>query len=591
MGRRLGVFMNAWWLVAIAVLVGAGRVGGAVSDPAVVEVTGGLIRLNIDYNVGWAFRANVGITVTDLGVYDENGNGVLDESQAPTVGLWDIDETLYASAVVPLDTAPEDGFFYTPIPPITLPPGEYVLGVVNFEGGEEYRRDSVVQIDPRIEWIEGRYVAGGNLAYPYEIRTTPSAYFGPSFKLFSAPLIVTTPVPRAVYQRGPGNYADIVVSGAYGTDIDAVEIEAVPVPGYAGTAAGRQVLDPDPAGGVFEGFLRLRGGWYQITIIAVAGGEDTGAAMIDRVGVGEVFVTAGQSNAANHGAPAQSPADDRVSCYDTGFFWRHAADPQPIATGTGGSPWPAFGDALAGALDVPVGLVSVGYSGASVGQWVPGRELYPRLRQAVTSLGVNGFRAVLWHQGESDSINGTSIGDYAQRLEAVIAESRADAGFRIPWGVAIASWIGSSTSANQAKVRAGQWQVINADPDVFLGSETDSFHTLGYLSDHVHFNTTGLTLHGLQWAERVRKHFFPRPASPGRVTSFVRVGPDEYRIEWDAETGVTYEVQGASGVTGVPVTWSGVGAWVVGPQNWAVIQVAPGEMHGAYRVVAPHTEE
>ena len=123
-------------------------------------------------------------------------------------------------------------------------------------------------------------------------------------------------------------------------------------------------------------------------------------------------------------------------------------------------------------------------------------------------------------------------------------------------------------------------------------ASSHSFHNLGYLADKVHFNAAGLTAHGLQWADRVRKHFFPRPASSGRITDFVCVGPDTYRIEWDdAEAGVTYEVQQAPAAPGGPSDWSAVGDWVVGPQNWVVIQGIAGATQGVYRIVAPHTEE
>jgi len=49
-------------------------------------------------------------------------------------------------------------------------------------------------------------------------------------------------------------------------------------------------------------------------------------------------------------------------------IWRPAFDPMPTATGDGGSPWPAFGDLLVDALDVPVGVISVGWGGTAVQQ-------------------------------------------------------------------------------------------------------------------------------------------------------------------------------------------------------------------------------
>jgi hypothetical protein len=51
------------------------------------------------------------------------------------------------------------------------------------------------------------------------------------------------------------------------------------------------------------------------------------------VGVGEVFVVAGQSNSANHGAEKQVTKTKRVSAFD-GTGWQLADDPQPGPTFT-----------------------------------------------------------------------------------------------------------------------------------------------------------------------------------------------------------------------------------------------------------------
>ena len=586
--RSLGGPLGAVLAAVLAML--CLHADGEVADPAVTAVTGGVAKSSPDYVVGWAFQVDLGITVTHLGVFDENGNAILDEALVPEVGLWDSAGALLASVAVPLETAAEDGFFYAAVSPVTLVPGSYVLGGVNFEGGESYRMGADLSTDARIEWIAGRFAASSELVFPTESRTTPGAFLGPNFKLQTALFVVHTPTNRSVRQRDRHNYADIAVSGTATAAIDFVDVEAVPVEGSCGSPVERRVLDAAPSGDRFAGILRLKAGRYTVTVTAVSGGSDVAATVIDRVGVGEVFVTAGQSNSANHGEPPQSPVDDRVSCFDTVSNWRHAYDPQPVATGTGGSPWPALGDALAAALDVPVGLASVGVGGSRVDQWLPGGDLYPRLEQALTSLGPNNCRAVLWHQGESDALAGTAAEVYAQRLESVIAQSRVDAGFTVPWGVAIVSWLPYTSEADQAQVRAGQQQVIDADPAVFLGSETDTFHTLGYLADGVHYNAEGLTAHGVQWAQRVRAYVFPRPSPAGRITGFVRVGPDTLRIEWDAEAGVTYEVQSTS--VGVPGAegWQAASDWVVGPENAAVVHVPYDATARMYRVAAPHTE-
>jgi hypothetical protein len=44
------------------------------------------------------------------------------------------------------------------------------------------------------------------------------------------------------------------------------------------------------------------GGWYTLGVRATVTGRLVAEVLVERVGVGEVFVVAGQSNAANHGA-------------------------------------------------------------------------------------------------------------------------------------------------------------------------------------------------------------------------------------------------------------------------------------------------
>src|SRR5581483_848800 len=100
-------------------------------------------------------------------------------------------------------------------------------------------------------------------------------------------------------------------------------------------------------------------GWFRLDVRAVMGGKAVAQATVERVGVGEVFVVAGQSNAANHGAEKQITRTGRVAAFD-GIRWQLANDPQPGASGNGGSFLPPFGDAIVDKFDVPVGLVACG---------------------------------------------------------------------------------------------------------------------------------------------------------------------------------------------------------------------------------------
>ncbi len=321
-------------------------------------------------------------------------------------------------------------------------------------------------------------------------------------------LMLTSPGRRSVAQRGADGGATVAVEGSLTGAAEGAEVRAVPVPGHSGQATAWQPLAVE--GTRVQGTLRVTAGWYRLEARGLRDGKVVATSQVEPFGVGEVFVTAGQSNSANHGSPRLSPADDRVSARGPSG-WRHADDPQPIATGSGGSPWPPLGDMIAAQHDVPVGFVSVGWGGTRVDQWLPGGTLYPRLKDALAGLGPGGARAVLWHQGESDAAAHTTGGDYAARLRAVVAASRADAGYDVAWGVARAAYLPGGSRDAEAVVRAAQQRVIDDDPLVFAGPNTDE---LGpeYRHDGVHFNEEGLRAHARGWAEAIEVLDLPAPA-------------------------------------------------------------------------------
>jgi len=260
-----------------------------------------------------------------------------------------------------------------------------------------------------------------------------------------AGIAIDEPMTRAVYQRGNDDTAIIPVEGTI-TGITFTSIEARYVlasdPGVYGDW---EVMDV--AGSDYTGLLEVpAGGWYTMEARALNGVTTTGSTSVEKIGVGEVFITAGQSNSTNCGNfPARmTPTYDTVSAW-TGTAWRHAYDPQPICYGAadicstdpayGASPWSRLGDMLAEDLGVPIGFISVGYGGTYIAQWLPvGGTLYPRIQGAITDAGEKyGVRAIIWHQGESDGLYSTTIESYANSLTQIITKSdtrRSAAGYR-----------------------------------------------------------------------------------------------------------------------------------------------------------------
>src|SRR5205085_1676829 len=88
---------------------------------------------------------------------------------------------------------------------------------------------------------------------------------------------------------------------------------------------------------VFRGSIELpAGGWYRLKVRLRSGAKDLATVAIDHVGIGEVFIVAGQSNAANHGEDKTQTKSGRVAAFD-GKQWVLANDPMPGASGKGGS--------------------------------------------------------------------------------------------------------------------------------------------------------------------------------------------------------------------------------------------------------------
>jgi hypothetical protein len=336
-----------------------------------------------------------------------------------------------------------------------------------------------------------------------EVFGTPTASTNPLFTMVS-------PQSRQVLQRNASNRADVSIRGWMLNVAGAQRIQARAVVMAGTTNSGTTTAwstISTATNGAFAGVLHgaAAGGWYSIQVQAVDGnGNVLATAQVDRVGVGDIFITAGQSNAACFGSPQQTPADDRVSAYTVaGNAWKFASDPQPNPSGgpgTGGSPWPILGSLLVQSNSLPVGFVSVAWGGTSVSQWQPGSAEYLNLKTALQALGPNGVRAVLWHQGEEDSAEGDNAVNYAEMLYNVVAQSRLDAGWNVPWGIAEVSYNLGTSLANEEAVAAGHRFFLSTNSQTcFRGPRTDDFNLENECSDGLHFNNAGLHDHAQQW--------------------------------------------------------------------------------------------
>lgn len=349
----------------------------------------------------------------------------------------------------------------------------------------------------------------------------------------SAPLVLDSPVDYQVVQRRTCRQGEIWIRGHAPRDTDSLQVRLTGKSLDGGLPEGWTLIEFNPRDGSFSTKLKVpAGGWYTCSLRALQRDKVIGWTQVPHVGIGEVFIVAGQSNSSNHGSERQQPTTSMVSAFD-GENWRPANDPQPGASGTGGSFIPAFGDAMARRYDVPIGVASMGVGATSVREWLPKGQrmanqpttgqhvkavgphewestggLFDKLANRLTALGPHGCRAILWHQGESDAgqarsgypadrqISGAQYTDFLTRL---IDASRDSAGWDVPWIVALATYHSESDPADE-EFRAAQAAVWRRGLAI-EGPDTDALRA--EYREGVHFNARGLRCHGELWAEKV----------------------------------------------------------------------------------------
>ena len=344
----------------------------------------------------------------------------------------------------------------------------------------------------------------------------------------AAELDVIIPTERAIYQRNENNQADLLVQVKYDAD---KKISAILHDSQDQPLCGETTLAPFSEDGdlvIYEATIPdiPAGGWYKISISAKdSAGTEEATAVIDKIGVGEVFITAGQSNSCSFGGTKTQAQEDMVSAFDPAKdIWVHCDDPQPcisgFAKGNGeGSPWPSAGDELYARLQVPIGFVTTGFGGSTIAELVD--KHYAPIQDAIETLRPYGYRAILLHQGEGDSGIKTSTEDYAASLTELIAKTREDAGYDLIWLIANAAYTPYTSLDDNNKILEAQKQVCDEET-IFLGPLTDDMDkNSGYRrkEDNLHFNEEGLKEHGRRWAESIEAKLIPDyttqpPASP-----------------------------------------------------------------------------
>jgi hypothetical protein len=151
---------------------------------------------------------------------------------------------------------------------------------------------------------------------------------------------ISNPLTRQVVQRRDNNVGNILIVGTYSGAVDGFQASSTLLPGMNGTPVGWTALTGlVMEGGFFVGYFKQpAGGFYNIQVRPVSKNEPGEAVTVSTIGVGEVFITAGQSNTTNNGTPTGFLPSILVSCFNEGpgygidtsypgASWRWGVDP------------------------------------------------------------------------------------------------------------------------------------------------------------------------------------------------------------------------------------------------------------------------
>lgn len=368
--------------------------------------------------------------------------------------------------------------------------------------------------------------------------------------LATAQTQVSFPISRAVFQRNAASQATFRITGYYTTAITRIEARLVARDGQ-GTSTDWRTIQNNPAGGVYAGDFTGSGGWYNLEVRGMNGDQQAGpTAVVERVGIGEVFIIAGQSNAQGIHMEAPVSTDDRVNCVNYRYPDNGYPNDPPVPQfshldnttgftiaprGMGSWCWGRLGDLMAQRLNVPVMFFNAAFTGTAVRNWeqsrngdassvydpnlkYPPRQPYVNLRLALQYYAnMLGVRAVLWHQGEADNLINTTGASYTNDLQLVINQSRQDFGRNVSWVVARVSYGDRIPTKVSPTIIAAQNNVIQSVANVFAGPSTDNIQvprSRPPLNDPegFHFDYNGLLEVADAWNASLDNTFFQRSA-------------------------------------------------------------------------------
>ena len=383
------------------------------------------------------------------------------------------------------------------------------------------------------------------------------------------------PVARAVIQRNNANQATLNIAGKIKNSVDKIEARLVPRLEQSRldtiVATPWQVVQLNPVS-FFSGTISAKGGWYNLQMRAIKNNVTViDTLIVQRVGIGEVFVFIGHSNAQGgaYGQTGPDATDDRVNCIASGqepscngsnpfqpattsdslwcrYLQTGNAQNLPVlkfskvSIASGIAPfssrpwfWSIVGDSLSRKLNVPIMLYGAAFGGTKSEHWYKAAKGIPFqhgfIKSSISMPYINlknvlqlyvpltGIRAVLCLHGVNE--RNDSRQDIQLWMEGYIAQSRLDSKIlNLSWVIALDSYLLDHGQFPQpfplkfdprdAQAAVAQQAYNFQGPDLDRITDNGAGNPISERPDGLHFGNQGLISAANLWLNAINRPAF-----------------------------------------------------------------------------------
>jgi hypothetical protein len=361
---------------------------------------------------------------------------------------------------------------------------------------------------------------------------------GPKTVSAADTITITTPTDYRMYQRNSSDQASITITGTYTGTVVSIEADF--------NGGGYSVINSTPSGGAYTGTL-TGCSLGQGTLTVRFSNNISCTATKTYIGVGDIYVIAGQSNAVGNGDYAQTYSNltYNATVFREDDAWKLATDPTDTDT-SDGSYWPILAGKIMDNASVPIGFITTATGGkglVSPADWAKGGSgRYENMWNQVNDSGAASIKAVLWHQGETDAYNDVSYTQYYNAITTLSTNMYNDLPGNPKTHVALIGQVGlaGTTDDDIDAVRHAQidsWNTTYIEPGPIM-------HDLGPFTDNLHLDTNAsLYTMGERWFAILNDTYYSGDDGRGPYPETIEITPDRYRVDinyYNDGNGLTY---------------------------------------------------